>query len=146
MTTKAKSATGGKSPGGTPSVAYWSLLERFPLRPLGTAKELAMAIRVIDDLIDRHHLDAWEQAYLDVLSNLVSTAEEQKYPITAASDGDTFRVLCEEQGITQRDAAAAMGIANSTLSAVIHGKRRFTRGHIRRLSEYFKVPVGTFAE
>ena len=135
MTTKAKPATGGKSPGGTPSVAYWSLLERFPLRPLGTAKELAMAIQVIDDLIDRHHLDAWEQAYLDVLSNLVSTAEEQQYPITAASDGDTFRVLCEEKGI-----------ANSTLSSVIHGKRRFTRGHIRQMSEYFKVPAGTFAE
>ena len=96
MTTKSKPATGGKSPGGTPSVAYWSLLEKFPLRPLGTAKDLASAIQVIDDLIDRPHLDAWEQAYLDVLSNLVSTAEEQQYPITAASDGDTVRVLCEE--------------------------------------------------
>ncbi|MCX7411713.1 MAG: hypothetical protein NTZ32_26860 [Planctomycetales bacterium] len=37
----------------------------------------------------------------------------------------------------------------SPLSAVIHGKRRFTRftrDHLRRLSAYFVVPVGAFAE
>lgn len=138
-------ATKTKPGSGKPSDAYWSLLEQFPLRPL-RPQDLATAIEMIDRLIDRPRLDAWEQAYLDVLSNLVSVAESQQYPIAAASDGETFRVLCEEKGITQRDAAAAIGIANSTLSAVIHGKRRFTREHLKALSDYFKVSVAAFAE
>ena len=150
MTTKTKPAktVTKKSAvrGRTPSAAYWSLLERFPLRPLTTAKDLDVAITLIDELIDRPKLDAWEQAYLDVLGDLVEAAEEKQHPINAAPDGETFVTLCDEKGVTQQQAAAELGIANSTLSSVIHGKRRFTRDHLRQLSEYFGVPVGTFAE
>ncbi|MEK6262305.1 MAG: helix-turn-helix domain-containing protein [Planctomycetota bacterium] len=150
MTTKTKpnktapkqSATGK----GVPSAAYWSLLERFPLRPLTTAKDLDAAIAIIDELIDRPKLDAWEQAYLDVLADLVEAAEEEQHPIEAASDGETFAALCEEKGVIQQQAAVESGITNSTISSVVHGKRRFTRDHLRRLSEYFGTPASLFAE
>lgn len=147
MTTKTKPAIKKATVrGGTPSAAYWSLLERFPLRPLTSAKDLDAAIALVDELIDRPKLDAWEQAFLDVLGDLVEAAEEEQHSIDAAPDGETFLTLCEEKCVTQQQAAAELGIANSTLSAVIHGKRRFTRDHLRRLSAYFGVPVGTFAE
>ena len=147
MTTKTKPAIKKATVrGGTPPAAYWSLLERFPLRPLVTAKDLDAAIALVDELIDRPKLDAWEQAFLDVLGDLVEAAEEEQHPLDAAPDGETFLTLCEEKCVTQQQAAAELGIANSTLSAVIHGKRRFTRDHLRRLSAYFGVPVGTFAE
>ncbi len=150
MTTKTKSnktapkhtATGK----GVPSAAYWSLLEQFPLRPLTTTKDLDAAIAIIDELIDRPKLDVWEQAYLDVLGDLVVAAEEEQHPIEAASDGETFATLCEEKGVTQQQVAADSGIANSTISSVVHGKRRFTRDHLRRLSEYFGVPASLFSE
>ena len=148
MTTKTKAKSATKKPAArkVPSAAYWSLLERFPLRPLTTAKDLDAAIALVDELLDRSKLEAWEQAYLDVLGDLVEAAEEKQHPIDAAPDGETFVTLCEERGVTQQQAAAEAGIANSTLSSVIHGKRRFTRNHLRRLSEYFAVPLGTFAE
>ena len=148
MTTKTnvKNATKQSAAGKKPSAAYWTLLERFPLRPLATEKDLDAAIALVDELLDRPKLDAWEQAYLDVLGDLVEAAEEDRYPIDAATDGETFVALCEEKGVTQQQAAAELGIANSTLSSVKVGKRRFTRDHLRRLSEYFDVPTGTFAE
>ena len=113
---------------------------------LQSAKDLDAAIALVDELIDRPKLGTWEQAFLDVLGDLVESAEEEQHPLDAAPDGETFRTLCEEKSVTQQQAAAVLGIANSTLSAVIHGKRRFTRDHLRRLSAYFGIPVGTFAE
>ena len=64
---------------------------------------------------------------------------------TVSSSSEMPPTLCEEKCVTQQQTAAELGIANSTLSAVVHGKRRFTRDHLRRLSAYFSVPVGTFA-
>ena len=145
MTTRAKPKPKPIVSGKVPSAAYWSLLERFPLRPLTTERELDAATSLVDELIDRPKLDAWEQAYLDVLGDLVEAAEEELHPMEAATDGETFTVLRKEKGVTQQQAALDTGLANSTISSVISGKRRFTREHLRRLADYFGVPVGTFA-
>jgi antitoxin component HigA of HigAB toxin-antitoxin module len=40
--------------------------------------------------------------------------------------------------------ANATGIANSTLSNVLHGKRTLTRDHIERLCGYFRVGPDAF--
>ena len=143
MTTKTKPKR--TASGKVPTAAYWLLMERFPLRPLVTERELDAATSLVDELIDRPRLDAWEQAYLDVLSDLVEAAEEELHPMAAATDGETFTVLRQEKGVSQQQAALDTGIANSTISSVISGRRRFTREHLRRLSDYFGVPVATFA-
>ncbi len=145
MTTEAKAKPKRTSSGKAPSASYWTLLERFPLRPLATAKDLDAATRLVDELLDRPKLDAWEQAYLDVLGDLVEAAEEALHPMEAATDGETFTVLREEKGVTQQQVAIDTGLANSTISSVISGKRRFTRDHLRRLADYFGVPLATFA-
>ncbi len=145
MTTKTQPKPRRASSGKTPTAAYWSLIERFPLRPLVTGRELDVAIALVDELLDRPKLDAWERAYLDVLGDLVEAAEEELHPMEAATDGETFTVLREEKGVTQQQVAIDTGIANSTISSVITGKRRFTRDHLRRLADYFGVPVATFA-
>ena len=53
--------------------------------------------------------------------------------------------LLTDRGQTRLEIAAA-GIANSTLSNVLHGKRQLTRDHIRRLAKNFQVDPGVFHE
>ena len=82
---------------------------------------------------------------MDVLGDLVHKYEQTHHPIEPLSDGEMFQQLCEERGTTQQQVAEATGIVNSTLSAVANGKRQFTRDHVRRVAEFFKVDPGLFA-
>ena len=52
--------------------------------------------------------------------------------------------LLRDRSQTQLQVAAATGIANSTLSNVLHGKRQLTRDHIRRLAKHFNVNPTVF--
>lgn len=128
-----------------PSIAYWDWLRRFPLRPLQSEADLDQAIAILDELIDQPKLDAWEQHFMDVLGDLVHAYEQAQHPIQPLSDGEMFQQLCEERGTTQQQVAEATGIVNSTLSAVTHGKRQFTREHVRRLAAFFVVDPSLFA-
>jgi HTH-type transcriptional regulator/antitoxin HigA len=106
---------------------------------------LNRAIAVIDSLIDRGNLDQGESDYLDVLSDLVERHEEEHHPIEPASDAAMLEHLLDSKGMTQLAVAEATGIANSTLSAVLYGKRRLTREHIARLARFFRVNPSVFA-
>ena len=143
MPTKTK--TRSKTARREPSDAYWNWLRRFPLRPLQSEADLDQAIPILDELIDQPKLDRWEQHYMDVLGDLVHGYEQAQHPIEPLSDGEMLQQLCEECGTTQQQVAEATGIVNSTLSAVGHGKRQFTRDHVRRLAEFFKVHPSLFA-
>ncbi|HUY34863.1 MAG TPA: helix-turn-helix transcriptional regulator [Pirellulales bacterium] len=59
-------------------------------------------------------------------------------------DGDMLQFLMESRSLTQQELAAATGIVNTTLSAVVHGKRRLTREHVGRLAEFFGLTPGAF--
>lgn len=127
-----------------PSDSYLSLIHRFPLRAIRDDRELDEAIALINELLDRPKLDEGETDYLDVLSNIVEAYEETVHPIAPASDAAMLDSLLTDRGQTQLQVAAATGIANSTLSNVLHGKRRLTRDHIRQLAKHFKVDPGVF--
>ena len=125
--------------------SYLGLIRRFPLRPIRSNAGLDQAIAVIDSLIDRDRLDAAEADYLDVLSDLVERYEEARHRIEPASDAAMLEHLLDSKALTQLAVAEATGIANTTLSAVLHGKRRLTREHIARLARYFRVDPTVFA-
>lgn len=128
----------------SPSDSYLSLIHRFPLRAIRNDRELDEAIAVINELLDRPKLDEGESDYLDVLGDLVEAYEETTHPIPHASDAAILESLLRDRSQTQLQVAAATGIANSTLSNVLHGKRQLTRDHIRRLAKHFKVDPGVF--
>jgi HTH-type transcriptional regulator / antitoxin HigA len=123
---------------------YLDLVRQFPLRRIRSERELDRAIKVIDSLIDRPSLSPSEKDYLDVLSDLVETYEEEHYPIAEVSDARMLKHLLEARAVSQTEVAKATGIANSTLSAVLKGVRQFTREHIGRLAKYFHVEPGAF--
>ena len=128
-----------------PSDSYLALIRRFPLRPLRSDAELDQAVAVVDSLIDRGRLDRAEADYLDVLSDLVERYEEKQHPIEPASDAAMLEHLLDSRGVTQLAVAEGTGIVNSTLSAVLHGKRQLTREHIARLARFFRVDASVFA-
>jgi len=127
-----------------PPDTYLALIHRFPLRAIRSDRELDDAINLINELLDRPKLDEGESDYLDVLGDLVEVYEETAHPIPHASDAAILESLLRDRSQTQLQVAAATGIANSTLSNVLHGKRQLTRDHIRRLAKHFKVDSGIF--
>lgn len=123
---------------------YLRLIRALPLRPIRTDAELGRAIEVIDGLVKRPNLDPEEQDYLEVLSGLVREYESKHFPIRPVSDGDMLGYLLEEHGVTQKDLAQRTGIAESTISEVLAGKRKLNRRHITVLARIFYVSPAVF--
>ena len=124
---------------------YLKLVRRFPLRPLRSDEELDQAITVINSLLDRDDLDPAEADYLDVLGDLVERYETEEHPIGGVTDAEVLGHLIEARGVTQAQVARATGIAVSTVSELLSGKRKMSRSHIGKLAHYFHVDPGVFA-
>ena len=60
------------------------------------------------------------------------------------SDADMLRHLIESRGTTQAEVAAEAGIAESTISEILAGKRGMNRRHIEALARHFKVNPAVF--
>src|SRR4051794_29699782 len=97
---------------------YLDLVRQFPLRPLRTDADLDAAVAVIDALVDRPHLLAAEQDYLDVLSDLVEAYEAETVPMRPVGDADLLSFLIGQKGVTQAGVATGAEIAESTISEV----------------------------
>jgi HTH-type transcriptional regulator/antitoxin HigA len=139
---RAKSAKKARSaPGGD---RYLELVRRFPLRPLRSDGDLDAAIAVVDALLDRDELDPGEEDYLDVLSDLVKRYETEAHPMPPVSDAEMLRYLIETRDTTQAAVSEATGIAESTVSEVLAGKRGLNRRHIESLARHFKVSPAVF--
>ena len=123
---------------------YLDLIHQFPLRPLGSDAELDAAVQVVDELIDRDDLTQPEQDYLDVLSDLVEAYEDKTIVIDPVDDAGLLRLLIEGKTVTQAQLAKSVGIAESTISAVLSGKRKLNRSQIVKLARYFRVEPGAF--
>jgi HTH-type transcriptional regulator/antitoxin HigA len=124
---------------------YFELVRRVPLRPIRSDGELAAAIAMIDTLIDQPRLTRGAQDYLDVLSDLVHKYETEGHPMTPVSDAALLRHLLEAKGATQIEVVRATGIAESTISAFLAGKRHPSRQHVAKLAAYFAVSPTAFA-
>ena len=124
---------------------YLELVLDFPLRPIRTDKELDAATRVIHSLVDLVTLSGPERDYLEVLTDLVETYETEHEPVEPVSDSEMLQFLLETKGITQAIAAKGAGIAESTVSEVLSGKRKLNRKQIGKLATYFRVEPSAFA-
>lgn len=123
---------------------YLELVRRFPLRPLRSDFDLDAAVVVIDSLLDQPELSAPEQDYLDVLSDLVEAYESEAVPMRPVGDAELLRFLIEQNGTTQSAVASGAGIAESTISEVLAGKRKLNRNQIAKLARFFHVEPGAF--
>jgi HTH-type transcriptional regulator/antitoxin HigA len=122
---------------------YFKLVTRFPLTRIRDDDNLAAAQEVIDQLLQQDR-DAGAEAYLDVLTDLVEAYEQEHVMIPDASEAEVLRELLRANGLTQAKVAKAVGVAQSTLSAVLGGSRSLTKGQVVRLARYFNVPPMVF--
>lgn len=122
---------------------YFELIRRFPLAPIRDEGHLNEAQEVIDRLLEQE-LDEGSQAYLDVLTGLVERYEDKHVPIPNASEADVLRELMRSNGISQPALARAVGIAQSTISAVLNGTRTLTKTQVITLARHFNVSPGAF--
>lgn len=129
---------------GRRAAKYLNLVLKFPLRPIRSDDELGEAIAVIDALTDRDDLDRAEKDYLDVLSDLVEQYESEAHPMPRATDAELLHHLIEAKGVTQAQVAKETGIAETTISLVLSGKRALSRSHIGELARYFHVTPAAF--
>lgn len=140
-----KDTTSSRAVYGKSEDRYLELVRRFPLRPLSSEPDLDAAIAMIDSLIDQAKLSAPEQDYLDVLSDLVEAYEAEAVPIKAVGDADLLRFLIENRQASQIEVAKKAGIAESTISEVLAGKRKLNRLQIGKLARYFHIEPGAFS-
>jgi len=136
MPTKTASQFKGKVRGD-----YLELVLKFPLTSLKAEEQFQEAQTVMDALLARGKLNVGEEMYLDALSDLVASYEDAHYPIAPASDADMLRHLMEAKGVTQAELHRDTGLAKSSLSEVLAGRKAFSRQMIRKLAEYFRVDV-----
>lgn len=121
---------------------YLALIREWPLRPIRSEAELDGAIAMLDALSDREPLSPEEHDYLLVLSGLVEAYEDAHHPIPAITGTPMLRYLLESRGVPQARVAAEAGIAESTLSEILAGKRKLGIKHVRALAGYFRVDPG----
>ena len=140
MATKTGFALKGKS-----RDSYLELVLAFPLASIKSDKHLSVAQKVMDRLLAAGKLDQGEETYLDALSDLVATYEDEHHAIEPASDADMLRHLMEAKGITQTQLSQGTGLPKSSISEILAGRKPFSRQMIRKLAEYFQVSVGVLA-
>jgi HTH-type transcriptional regulator/antitoxin HigA len=121
--------------------SYLDLILAFPLSSIRSDEHLQEAQKVMDRLLGKSVLNAGAATYLDALSDLVGVYEDEHHAIEPASDADMLRHLLEAKGVTQAQMSQQAGIAKSTISEVLAGKKPFSRQMIRKLAEFFKVDV-----
>jgi HTH-type transcriptional regulator/antitoxin HigA len=108
-------------------------------------RQFRSAQDVIDKVLAKGKLNAGEVAYIDALSDLVATYEDEHYDLQAASDAEMLRHLLEAKGVSQAELCRATGIAASVVSEVLSGKRPFSKDVASKLSRYFNVDKSVLA-
>ena len=134
-----------QAPAGAAGVGsrWLELAARFPLRPIRSAAQHDRASALMGELLDATR-SAAEEDYLEVLSSLVADYEDEHHEIDPASPGDVLRSLIEDRGITQAEVAAATGIAEANISAMLADRRGIGRASRAKLAAYFGVKPGRF--
>jgi HTH-type transcriptional regulator / antitoxin HigA len=140
MTIQAKFGLTGKQ-----RDSYLDLVLRFPLTSIRSEEHLEAAQQTIDELLARGDLDEGQQLYLDGLSDLVADYEDEHHAIAPASDAEMLRHLMEARDVTQAKLHRDTGIAKSTISEILAGRKTFSPQLIRKLADYFQVDVSVLA-
>jgi HTH-type transcriptional regulator / antitoxin HigA len=140
MTAKSHFALNGKN-----RDSYLELVQTFPLASIKSERHLEEASKIMDRLLAGGDLDSGEKMYLEALSDLVGSYEDEHHAIGPASDGDMLRHFMEAKGVTQAQLSRDTGIPKSSISEVLAGKKPLSRQMIRKLSQYFKVDASVLS-
>jgi HTH-type transcriptional regulator/antitoxin HigA len=127
------------------SPGYLALLRAFPPRPIRGDDEHRRAAAVVNGLLDRPALTPDEEDYLDVLGLLIADYEESIYEHSEFTPVERLHHLMEEHGLTQTELARRAGVAVTSLSDILNGKRRISPRVRAKFAACFGVSEAFFA-
>jgi HTH-type transcriptional regulator/antitoxin HigA len=114
-------------------------------RPIHDKIDLDNATEIVDFLAG-HGLNADQEDYLDLLSDLVEEyeAKHASFNPRRQSGIATLSYLLEENGLNASDLSRILG-ADRTLGAkILRGERALTVDHMKKLGRRFAVDPGIF--
>ena len=92
----------------------------------------------------RGALTRYEHALLKGLTDAVEKYESLAIQMPPVSEIEMLRHLIEANDLTQMKLAEETGIAMSTISEILHGKRKMNVSHIRAFAKRFGLKAGAF--
>ncbi len=122
---------------------YFALVRQFPLTHVRDDDHLDAAQTMIDRLLKEDREEGAE-AYLDALTDLVEIYEDKHVLIPDASEADVLRELMASNRLSQTQLAKAVGITQSTISAVWNGSRSLTKEQVVKLGAFFHISPAAF--
>jgi len=106
------------------------LVTAFPLASIRSDEQLQEAQKVLYQLLAQGELEGGEERYLDALSELVATYEDEHYASEPASDAEMLRHFMETKGVTQAQLSRHTTVPKSTISEILAGKKQLKHlGH-----------------
>jgi HTH-type transcriptional regulator / antitoxin HigA len=128
---------------------YMKLVELFPLQPITSKNQHAVALNVLGKLISYINgeklSDEGAEVYLKILSDLVGKYERDHYKTSAVRGTEMLAYLMELQGLKQSDLAKELG-GQPIVSKILKGERELNLRQVKALAKRFKVSPGVFIE
>jgi HTH-type transcriptional regulator / antitoxin HigA len=127
--------------------SYLELMGEFPLRPIRNGTEYDRAARIVHRLALREgKLDAGEEAYLEVLEEVVERYDREHYAVNTDDVSPTraLRMLVEQAGMSVTELGELLG-SKGAASELLSGKRKEpSKSQIAKLCARFRVDAGVF--
>jgi HTH-type transcriptional regulator/antitoxin HigA len=100
---------------------------------------------VVNDILDRPTLTSDEEDYLEVLGLLIADYEDSIYEHPEFTPVERLRHLMEEHTLTQAELARRAGVAVTSLSDILNGKRQISPRVRSKFAKCFGVSPSFFA-
>ncbi|MCK4548303.1 MAG: ImmA/IrrE family metallo-endopeptidase [Candidatus Eisenbacteria sp.] len=108
--------------------------------------EYEAALREMETLVSSDPLPNTEDgARLELLALLISTYEDERFPVANPTAAEAIRFRMEQLGLTQRDLVPYIG-SRSRVSEVLNGKRSLTMKMARALHRELRIPAGSLLQ
>jgi HTH-type transcriptional regulator / antitoxin HigA len=126
------------------SKKYARVLARVLPRVIATDKEHVRMLGEVENLMDKgEHRTVEEDAALDLMVRLIKDYEQEHHPLADPSPHEMLVYLMEQRSLKQADLLPIFK-SRGYVSDVINAKRAISKGHAKKLAEFFNISVNLF--
>lgn len=113
------------------------------IKPIRTEQDYEAALSVVSPMFDNEpELNTPEGDYFEVMCLLIEEYEKNHYPIDPPNPIEAIKFCMEQQGLTVKDLAAAIGKENRVYE-ILNNKRNLTLPMIRKLHAKFGISLNS---
>jgi antitoxin component HigA of HigAB toxin-antitoxin module len=124
--------------------SHAELIDLHVPRPIGDRASYENTVAIVDALAG-HQLNNDQEDYLEILSDLIESYEEENLPsFPRLTVPEIIKHLLEENSMTGEDLAKLLKVDRSEAYKILKGTRNLTTEHIRHLCDRFSVRPDLF--